>query len=133
MYNTEILGQFMTDDGMLFTNIQECLLDYTPVVDNIYIGIDFGSGNNGDYTVISAFNDKAEQILIKSTNNMSPMQQVDWLAGIINSLSGKIIKIYAEVNSIGAVYIDALNHKIKARITKWVTSNKSKQNLVSSL
>lgn len=133
MYNTEILGQFMTDDGMLFTNIQACILDYTPEHDNIYIGIDFGSGNNGDYTVISAFNDKAEQILIKSTNNMSPMQQVDWLAGIINSLSGKIVKIFAEVNSIGAVYIDALNHKIKNKITKWVTSNKSKQNLVTSL
>lgn len=135
MYNTEILGQFMTDDGMLFTNIQQCILDHEPAISDLYIGIDFGTGNNGDYTVISIFNEKSEHVHISATNNMTPMQQVEWLANIINSFSErshKIIKILAEVNSIGSVYIDALQSRIKHPITKWVTSNKSKKDLVTA-
>lgn len=137
MYMTEILGQFLTNDGMLFTNIQKNLLDYNPqyVGLKLYIGIDFGTGNGGDYTAISIMNEKNEQIAIFGNNKLSPMQQVEWLANIINKYNDKSIirKILAEVNSIGSVYIDALQSKIKTRITKWVTSNKSKKDLVTNL
>lgn len=136
MFMTEILGQFLADDGMLFTNIQKCVLDYKPNVNNerLYIGIDFGTGNGGDYTAISIFNDKNEQVAISATNKMTPMEQVEWLANIINeyATTSKIIKILAEVNSIGSVYIDALRKKININIIKWVTSNKSKKDLVTS-
>lgn len=134
MYSTEILGQFMTDDGMLFTNIQNCILDYTPDVNNLYIGIDFGTGSNSDYTVVSIFNDRAEQVGIYATNNMTPMKQVNWIASILNKYSSSnIVKILAEVNSIGAVYIDALQKIItKPNVTKWVTSNSSKKNIVTA-
>ena len=132
LYNTEILGQFLADDGLLFQNIQDAVLDYKPVVDEVYIGIDFGTGNGGDYTVMSVMNKNSEQVNIYSTNKLSPMKQVEWLADLINQYP-KVNKILAEVNSIGNVYIDALNSKIKHKITKWTTSNSSKKDLVTKL
>ena len=132
LYNTEILGQFLADDGILFQNIQEAVLDYKPVIDEVYIGIDFGTGNGGDYTVMSVMNKNSEQVNIYSTNKLSPMKQVEWLAELINQYS-KVNRIFAEVNSIGNVYIDALQSKIKHKITKWVTTNKSKKDLVTQL
>lgn len=132
LYNTEILGQFLADDGLLFQNIQDAIIDYVPSSQEVYIGIDFGTGTGGDYTVMSVMNKNSEQVNIYSTNKLSPMQQVDWLAGLINQFP-KVIRILAEVNSIGNVYIDALQKKIKPKITKWVTSNKSKKDLVTKL
>ena len=132
LYNTEILGQFLADDGILFQNIQEAVLDYKPTIDEVYIGIDFGTGNGGDYTVMSVMNKNSEQVNIYSTNKLSPMKQVEWLAELMNQYS-KVNRIFAEVNSIGNVYIDALQSKIKHKITKWVTTNKSKKDLVTQL
>ena len=132
LYNTEILGQFLADDGLLFQNIQDAVLDYKPVIDEVYIGIDFGTGNGGDYTVMSVMNKNSEQVNIYSTNKLSPMKQVEWLAELINQYP-KVNKILAEVNSIGNVYIDALQSKIKHKITKWVTNNSSKKDLVTQL
>lgn len=130
-YTTEILGEFLTDEGLLFTNINACLLDYEPDYKRVYVGIDFGTGSGVDYTVISIMNDKGEQVALYRDNNLSPMQQVEWIAGILNKYD--CAKILAEQNSIGKVYIDALTSKLKTKITNWVTSNKSKQDLVTTL
>ena len=115
---------------MLFTNLNECT--GTPSnQDKIFIGIDWATGSNGDYTSIVGMNADREQVFIKRINNLSPMKQIDWLAEIISKYN--VVKILAEKNSIGAVFIDALQKKIKPRITNWVTTNKSKQDLVQYL
>lgn len=134
-YRTEILGEFLTDGGLLFVGIDECVLTDPAEVDEIYIGIDFASGKGGDYTVLSALNSLGKQICLERTNNLAPMEQVDWLAGIINSLSTKgfIRCIQAEVNSLGSVYVDALKKKISNTITEWTTSNESKRKIITQL
>lgn len=132
LYRTEILGEFMTDDGMLFKNIQNNLIHYKPSAEAVYIGIDFGAGTGNDYTAISIVNSRSEQIEIFYDNKKTPMEVVDWLANIINSYPN-VVKILAEVNSIGNVYIDVLQIKIKCKITKWLTNNKSKKDLVTNL
>lgn len=136
-YRTEVEGEFLADDGLLFVGIDKCL---GVAGDNkiIFIGIDFASGNEGDYTVLSAVNGNGEMIGYWRTNNLSPMQQVDWLYGIIEELNAKytIRCVYGEKNSLGVVYIDALNkklNKIALQIQEWVTSNDSKQELVTTL
>lgn len=133
-YTTEVLGDFLTDDGLLFQNLNACINDTPSKPMFLYIGIDFGTGSDGDYTVLSAVNEKGEQYKLYRTNNLSPMQQVDWLAGLINELEKEceIAKVFAEQNSIGKVYIDALNLKIKTKLTNWTTSNDSKQQLVTT-
>lgn len=134
-YRTEILGEFLTDGGLLFVGIDECVLEEPAEVNDIYIGIDFATGKGGDYTVLSALNGQGKQIRLERTNNLPPMAQVDWLAGIINDLSmyGLIKGIKAEVNSIGAVYVDALKQKVSQDITEWTTSNESKRKIITQL
>lgn len=138
MYNTEILGQFLADDGLLFTNISANICDDSskPDMSHLYIGIDFGTGTTNDFTVVSVFNDEHVQVAVHATNTLTPMQQVDWIAEILNGYAkkGTIMRILAEVNSIGHVYIDSLRRKLdkNIKITPWTTSNKSKKDLVST-
>lgn len=133
-YTTEVLGEFLSADGLLFTNLENCLLDAIPEATILYMGIDFATGSGGDFTVLSIFNERGEQVAMHRTNNLSPMAQVDWLAGIINDYNAryKIHRIYAEENGIGKVYVDALRSKVKPRILAWVTTNDSKQDLVTT-
>ena len=135
-YRTEIDGEFLEDGGLLFNGIDNCVLAEEAEIDEIYIGIDFASGKGGDFTVLSALNKFGKQVVLERTNNLAPMAQVDWLAGIINNLAsrGVIRAIQAEVNSLGVVYIDALRKQIVPHtILEWTTSNESKRKIVTQL
>lgn len=137
-YRTEVEGEFLTNDGLLFTGLENCLGSAKSDTKIIYIGIDFASGTEGDYSVLTAINNAGEMVAQYANNNLSPMQQVEWLVGLIEDLASKytIKTILGEVNSIGRVYIDAINNKIRKnhlQVTDWVTSNKSKQDLVTTL
>lgn len=133
-YKTEVLGEFLVEGGLLFQNLNNCINGNPSSPTFAYLGIDFGTGSEGDFTVLSVINEKGEQWKLYRTNNLSPMQQVDWLAGLINEIEEQctIAKVLAEQNSIGKVYIDALNLKIKTKLTNWNTTNKSKQDLVTT-
>ena len=136
-YTTEVLGEFLTDFGLLFTRIEENVIEAVSDIKFAYCGIDFGSGSENDFSVLSIFNEKGEMYAIHRTNNLSPMQQVDWLCGLLIDLSKKckIAHINAEKNSIGSVYIDAMNMRLLPlgiKITEWNTSNSSKQDLVTT-
>lgn len=134
-YTTEVLGEFLSSDGLLFTNIEPNLIDQAPEASTLYMGIDFATGSGNDYTVLAAFNERGEMVALHRTNNLSPMAQVEWLAGLINDMATgrRVHRIYAEENSIGKVYLDALKAKIAARITPWTTTNQSKQDIVTGL
>lgn len=134
-YTTEVLGEFLSDDGALFCNIQNCI--GKPQEPHLfYIGIDFANGGENDYTVLCAFNEYGQMYRIAARNNLSPTQQIDWLTGEIHDLNSiaTVVKIYAEINSIGQVYVDLMDARLPkdVKITDWVTSNKSKQELVTS-
>lgn len=134
-YRTEILGEFLDSGGLLFTGFDECVLKERAVADTLYIGIDFASGKGGDFTVLTAINSKGEMVCMERTNNLAPMEQVSWLAGIIKSLgqNASIISIQAETNSLGVVYIDALRKEIPYYVSEWVTSNDSKRRIITQL
>lgn len=135
-YTTEVDGEFLKDGGLLFTGLEDCVGD--PEEDGIiYIGIDFATGSEGDYTVLSAINNLGQQVRLFRNNNLSPMQQVEWLSGLILDLAENytIKTILCEENSIGKVYIDAMKQRLKAKkitLTNWITTNKSKQDLVTT-
>lgn len=133
-YTTEVLGEFLTADGLLFTNLERCLLEAPTEAKVVYMGIDFATGSGGDYTVLAIFNERGEQMGLHRTNNLSPMAQVEWLAELINDYakSYKVHRIYAEENGIGKVYVDALRKKVRAKITTWTTTSDSKQDLVTT-
>lgn len=134
-YTTEVLGEFLTDGGLLFTGLENCIGD--PEDDKIiYLGIDFATGSDGDYTVLSVINNLGQQVKLYRTNNLSPMEQVNWLCGLIKDLASNytIKTILCEENSIGKVYIDAMKKQLPKGIvlSNWTTSNKSKQDLVTT-
>lgn len=135
-FKSEYLGQFITENGLLFNNLEACI-GYANETETVYIGIDFcsGSSTGSDYTVISAINQNGEQVFMNRIKNVPPAEQIDWLANIINEAASKwkIGKILAEKNSIGTVYINLLQKKINVHITDWVTTNKSKKKLVDTL
>lgn len=129
-FKSEYLGQFITENGLLFNNLQNCIGEASND-EKLYIGIDFATGSGSDYTSISGFNGDGEQVFIERIKDIPPTKQVEWLANIINKYNA--VKILAEKNSIGAVYIDMLKKKIRCPITNWVTTNKSKKDLVTTL
>lgn len=129
-FKSEYLGQFITENGLLFNNLQNCIGEAKNTKE-IFIGIDFATGSGSDYTSIVGINQDGEQVFIKRIKDVPPTKQVEWLADIINSYN--VVKILAEKNSIGAVYIDMLKKKIKIPITNWTTTNKSKKDLVTTL
>lgn len=136
-YTTEVEGKFLTSDGLLFTNISNCL----GVEDNssvIYIGVDFSNGNGGDYTVVSVMNNNGHLLKQYRTNSQSPTEQIEWIVEIVSTLKKKyeIKTLIGEVNSMGAVYIDSINKKLQGTgimMYEWNTSNTSKNDIITSL
>lgn len=131
-FTTEILGEFLMDDGNTFTNIEACIND-NPVFgeSNLYFGIDWGSGLGKDYTAICCLNERSEMVFIRHINEKSPTEQIDYIARLIEEYNP--IKITVEANSIGEVYYDMLQKKSKVRITKFSTSNKTKNRIIDKL
>lgn len=134
-YTTEVAGDFLRSGGLLFQGLENCIGD--PEDDKIiYLGIDFATGSDGDYTVLSVINNLGQQVKLYRTNNLSPMEQVNWLCGLIKDLASNytIKTILCEENSIGKVYIDAMKKQLPKGIvlSNWTTSNKSKQDLVTT-
>lgn len=142
-YRTEIEGKFLSgDNGLLFRNIDACVVDNPEDTNSVFIGIDFGTGtsnnDDSDYTALAVMSNNGQLLKMYRANNLQPMAQVDWLSNIILDWARNhtIRCILGEWNSIGSVYIDALNLKLKIKslsVTNWITSNKSKRELIEAL
>ena len=137
-YTTEILGDFLENDGLLFTNISACIGEAVPTEKTAYIGIDFATGSDGDYTVLTAINGKGQVFKQVAVNDMTPTKQVDWLVEKINDIKKgyNIRTILAEKNSIGAVYIDYMRKSLlKSNLTvqEFITTNDSKRRIIEQL
>lgn len=65
------------------------------------------------------------------TNELTPTEQVDEISKLINQWNP--IKVTVESNSIGSVFYDLLQKKVKQRIIKFNTSNKTKNQIIERL
>lgn len=133
-FTSDYLGQFVDDLGGVFDLSKNVFIKNEKPGNDIFIGIDWAVGNNGDYTCISAFDSSGIQCGLDYTNNLSPSDQIQWISNIIHSkYSGKnIISIVCETNSIGSVYISDLEKSIgtRYRIEKFTTTNSSKREII---
>lgn len=133
-FQSEYLGMFVDDLGSVFKVTNNVWWESNGEYDELYVGIDFGAGTNGDYSVVTAFDGMARQVFLEYCNNLNPNEQIEWIAGLLNGWEQrKIRKIYAETNSIGNVYIDLLRHKVNAPIDGFTTTNESKRNIVENM
>lgn len=130
-FRTEILGEFAVGEGTVFSGIANCV---SPVElirkGNLVAGIDFGSGNLQDSTVITFIDEDLQVIAQYDTNDKPPMEQIDWLARLL--LDYKPARVLAEKNGLGSVYFDALKQKCPI-VTPWITTNDSKTAIVDDL
>lgn len=130
-FRTEILGEFTVSSGTVFPNLERCLGKGVRE-GQLFVGIDWGSGSGKDYTVVTVLNDKKEMVFLKYFNDISPMEQVDYVAKLLQDFKPR--RCLVESNSIGSIYYDALKQKCGGiQIEKFNTNNDSKCRIVDQL
>lgn len=130
-FKTEYLGEFITDGSFVFGNVRSAIKSEhsSPV----YAGIDWATGNDGDYTVVTLLDDKGRVTEIDSFKDLDAVTQVDRIASFIKR-HPTVKKVRVEMNSIGSVYYDHLVKKLdKGMIDKFTTTNESKRRIIEQL
>lgn len=130
VFLTEYLGEWLDDEGTVFTNIKACIKNCKlEETDKLYIGIDWSNQGENDYTVISAFNQNGNQVYLKYFNNTSPLRQIQIIVQQLEPIAKQIGIISCESNSIGTPYTELLKEKsqiLAQKVVLFNTSNTSK-------
>lgn len=130
VFLTEYLGEWLDDEGTVFTNIKACLKKCEiQASDKLYVGIDWSNQGEHDYTVISIFNQHGNQVYLKYFNNKSPLTQINMIVQQLEPYARQIAVIACESNSIGTPYTELLKEKsqiLTQKITYFDTNNTSK-------
>ena len=129
-FRSEYLGEFITEGSYVFGNLDRVIGDYS-VKPAVYGGIDWGNGGENDYTVLMLLDEDGNVVAIHSFNNVSPVEQVERLAGIIGGLGLKVLEV--ELNSIGTVYFDMLQQRVGVDMVGFTTTNESKRRIIEQL
>lgn len=136
---SEYEGQFLDEEGLVFAGFRDCIK--TEIVGNyskLYVGIDWGAGGGGDYTVISTIDDSGKQRHVKYWNDKPTGAQIDTVFNFIKENRNRIALVVPETNSIGQPYTDLLTERLKqagiqVKVEGFNTSNTSKNDIVSNL
>lgn len=132
VYRSEYLGLYRKAEGTVFGNFEkQILLHEAESPEELYFGIDFGTGSGGDYTVLAGFNHKRQLCYLWRNNDMQPLGQVKHIGSVIRSHKGIIKGIYAEENSIGKIYLNLL--KEYGHIQPFNTNSKTKRKIIENL
>ena len=133
---TEYMGEFLDSQSIVFGEFKECInkKEIEPYKD-IYIGIDWSSGVGGDSTVVSALNERCEQVFMLKFNNKRAVEQVDYIVQYLKPYMAKIKLIVAECNGVGQPLVDSLKTAIdgKVKIEEFTTTNASKIRIINQL
>ena len=70
-------------------------------------------------------------VFIEYFNDKTPTEQIDRIVRLIEQYQP--IKITVESNSIGNIYFDMLQKRVKRRILKFTTTNDSKNKIIDKL
>lgn len=139
-FRSEILGQFLDTDGMVFTNIADCI-GKTETCSKVYVGIDYGTGQGEDYTSISMFNENGEMLFLDYFNDLGTFAQIERIIIDLLKYEKNIAVIQGENNSIGQPLNDLLKKTLKDgghmdlanKIKPFTTTNESKAKLVTQV
>ena len=133
MFITEYEGEFLDSESIVFGDFKKCIGvngDYN----ELYIGIDWGSGVGSDNTVVTALNEHNEMVFQLAFNNKSTMEQINYITEYLSGFGNKVKHIVAECNGLGKPSCDNLKEKIKKiPIIEWYTTNQNKIELINKL
>lgn len=146
LFKNYYLGEFCDATGSVFGSFNHVLsndfesptyyeMKWQKNID-CYAGIDWGSGQNQDYTVISIFNNLNQQIYLERWNDLDETQTIDKITNILAEYRPKVTQY--EKNGIGVVYGGLLQKSVNNRglsigLRAFITSNTSKTKLVNKL
>lgn len=134
MFITEYMGEFLDSESIVFGDFKECISKEISEYNELYIGVDWGSGIGSDDTVITALNEHNEQVFMLAFNNKSTLQQIDYIVEYIQQYGSKVKHILAECNGLGKPLCDNLKAKIgKIPFTEFSTTNANKIELINKL
>ena len=134
MFITEYLGEFLDSQSIVFGDFKQCISNEITEYNELYVGIDWGSGVGSDNTVVTAFNEHNQQVFQIAFNNKTALQQIEYIVEYLQSYGNKIKHIVAECNGLGKPLCDNLKAKIKKiPITEWSTTNANKLELINRL
>lgn len=131
-FRQEYLCEFMdNNDLVFFQGYGNQFKKYPYKYEKTWIGVDL-SGDGSDETIVTKINenDEVEQIVVRGTLDMKYQQ----IAEIINNSTNlQIANI--EVNGLGAPMYNEIKKlvKDKALLKEWVTSNASKEQIITNL
>lgn len=132
VFRSEYLGLYKKAEGTVFGNFEkQIMIHEAEAPTELYFGIDFGSGSGGDYTVLSAFNQKRQLCYLWRDNETPPLEQAKHIGSVLTTHKAITKGVYAEQNSIGKIYLDILRKY--AHITAFNTDAHSKRKIVEQM
>lgn len=130
-FQSEYLGLFIEEGSYIFGDFSHCVKDYS--TDKPYaMGIDWGTGTDNDYTVLTMMDREARVTKIIAMKNQEPTLQIERIARVINE-NPTLRTIQVETNSIGEVYYDMLKRKVTKNIKRFTTTNNTKRAIIENL
>lgn len=126
IFAQEYLGEFCETSGVFSLIEERCCLKPSTVQEDCIIGIDCGYK---DYTVISVFNYKKQQIGLHYIQSDSTDEVIDFIVKSCKKYKYK--KIYIEQNSIGKVFGDLIKKEL-SHVNFWITTQSSKREMVTT-
>lgn len=135
---TEFKGLFIDGGGLVFDFFKDVQMDVKIAPnDKLYVGIDWSNQTAKDYTVVSMFNQKCQQVKLSYWNDLTPLKQIDKVYAELEPYLDQIQAIVCETNSLGTPYTDLLKERLqdrhKNKVKEFVTSNQSKNDLVGKM
>lgn len=131
---TEVMGEFADDDASVFSGFRECIREEIPKYKKLYIGIDFANQTGNDDTVITALNERGEQVMLYYFNNKTSSEQIDFICRILEENRDKVACVVPELNSLGTPLTDMIKERCGwCNIQGHTTTNKSKNDIVNNL
>ena len=134
-FKSEYLGEFLDDDSTLFEGFKGCIGEAdVKLSQHFYVGIDWGSGKEGDRTVVSVVDNRGKQVYLDFFDDLNTTQQIDRIAGICERFGKNRVSVEPEQNGIGAPMCDLLEQRLQGwNIERFTTTNDSKNDIVKQL
>jgi hypothetical protein len=130
-FEREFECKFLDSSLTFFQCFEDVFEDFHYAAGKEWCGIDLSSTQNGDDTVVTFVNDRNEFDVIKISGTLE--QKYIKIANLINQRNPAAI--YMENNGVGKPMIEQVKKLVKNsnRIHEWVTTNSSKEEIISQL
>jgi hypothetical protein len=99
---------------------------------SVFAAIDWGAGNDGDFTVIVFMDERGGVTKIEKYKDIDAVEQIERISYLINSTK-TLKQVMVEMNSIGRIYYENLRRKTDINIKQFTTTNQTKRNIIEQL